>query len=568
MSYNYVFHTNAGSPARAVFSAGDTTGATLTVEFAPGGDFASVTLSKAVTTDASGQIVIDLTAADVDLVKDDVFRIVSVKGGNTRYIATGRAAYTAPLAGVGSSQVAGLSDTGYDIVLLMGQSNMQGGDGSISPAMDVTNPRVWAFPSTGSNANKVIQGSDPLGHLNPSTSGVGPGMSFANWYSGTIPGNRRVLLLPCASAGTGFTAGGGSARWNPTAEFSFNNVGNSLYELTIAQTKAALVAAPNSRVVGVLWAQGEADINLDPVVYRNYLESLIDGLRDRLSIPNLPFVIGSMVPEYAGGGAIDLVQRAVPTRKPYTAYVAGPTGHLYGADGLGVHYDAAGQREQGRRMVAGLASAIANVSPPNAVPASPPLAPANYTPPAGTANYTFDTVPSGWFTQGLSAPLTVSAGNLEIPVTTAYPAVASPEVVDLTAHAVTWKLTSLPPLAVGSSDIFLGICLDPANQQNAAGVTLTNSASPYTDVRVVVGNTRTVNGAVPAAASRAVGHYKCSSSAGNLVISWSPDGTAWTTLWTGAAPWPLTAVRPFLTAGHWNSADADSTVLVDALVIA
>lgn len=463
-----------------------------------------------------------------------------------------------------------ITDTGYDVVLLMGQSNMQGGDPTVTAGMDITSPRVWAFPSTGSNANKIVQAADPLGHLNPSTSGVGPGVSFAHWYAGTIPGNRRVLLLPCASSGTGFTQGNGSARWDPSAAFSYNNTANSLYELTIAQATAALAAAPNARLVGALWVQGEADINLPAATYRTFLESLIDGLRDRLGLPALPFVIGSMVPEYVAGstGAIDGVHRATPSRKPYTAFVQGPAGYLYAGDGLGVHYTAAGQREQGRRLLSGLAAAQANTAPAGAVPASPPVRPSAYVPPAGTADYTFTTAPTGWSTYNLTGSLAVSGGDLQVPVTTAYPVVAAPDVVNLTAHAVTWRLTSIPPLAMGSSDIFLGVTLDPANLQNAAGVTLTNSASPYTDVRVVVGNGRTVNGGVPAAASRAVGYYRCSSSAGQLVIAWSPDGTAWTTLWTGAAPWALTAVRPFLTAGHWNSADADGTVTVHELKIA
>lgn len=94
MSYNFVFHTASGSAAHAEFSAGDTTGATLSIEFAPSSNFTSVTLSKPVTTNSHGQVVIDLTDTEVDLVKDDVFRIVFVKAGNTTYAATGRCVYT------------------------------------------------------------------------------------------------------------------------------------------------------------------------------------------------------------------------------------------------------------------------------------------------------------------------------------------------------------------------------------------------------------------------------------------------------------------------------------------
>ena len=49
--------------------------------------------------------------------------------------------------------------------------------------------------------------------------------------------------------------------------------------------------------------------------------------------------------------AIDAVHRQTPARVPDSVFVAGPTGATNSGDDL-IHYDALGQREQGRRMYA------------------------------------------------------------------------------------------------------------------------------------------------------------------------------------------------------------------------
>lgn len=468
-----------------------------------------------------------------------------------------------------SSVLPSTTDTGYDLVLLLGQSNMQGAGGAAVALVDLTHPRIYSYARVGTNVSTIVQAADPLQHPNTGSNGnVGPGMPFARWYADMQPGNRRVLLVPAAYSGAGFVNGNDGARWDPAASFSYQNTGNSLYELAISQAAAALTAAgPNSRIVAALWAQGEADINVPATTYRSYFESLIDGLRSRLNLPNLPFVIGSMAPEYiaASNGAIDGVHQATPTRKPYTAYVLGPTGYLYSGDGLGVHYTAAGQREQGRRLIAGLATAKANAAPAGAVAANPPVTPANYVPPATSADYTFTGgAPSGWYTSP-TATLTTSGGNLQIPATATYQQVMPPDIVDLTAHTVMFRLASVPAAATASSDIFFGVSLTTNTNQDSAGFTLDKGTSPWTAVRVSVAGARTLDGTD--GVNRAVGWYRLSASAGNLILAYSADGTAWTTIRTLAAPWSLTAVRPFVIAGHWNAPDPDGVVALTELKI-
>lgn len=311
---------------------------------------------------------------------------------------------------------------GYDIVLLLGQSNMQGDSGgAVSPVLDVTDSRIYTFGATGAYAGQIVPASDPLAHRSTGTTVVGPGMSFAHWHNGVDGGwsvdtrrHRRLLLVPAAYNGTAF--GSGSPRWDPTTSWPADTA--NLYNLAILQAQAALAAAPEiSRIIGALWIQGESDVlaGMSANTYRTYLEQLIDGLRSRLSAPDLPFVIGSMTPEFiaaqgSAAAAIDGVHKETPSRKPYTAYVAGPSGMGRGDN---VHYSPAGQREMGRLLAHALISASENFSPTNQQAANPPTppsapsAPTGVTATAGVASASVAFTASG----GTSFTVTASTGQ-------------------------------------------------------------------------------------------------------------------------------------------------------------
>lgn len=268
----------------------------------------------------------------------------------------------------------GGSFRGYDVVLLAGQSNMQGNSGgTVDATLDPPHTRVFSYGATGTYAGQIVQASDPLAHRDPNVPVVGPGMQFARQYVATVPSSRKVLLVPAAYGGTAF--GSGTPRWD--ARSSWPNNSANLYELAITQTLAALTAAgPSARLRAILWVQGESDAlaGMTATDYRTHLEYLIDGLRARLSAPNVPFVIGAMVPEFisangSAAAAIDGVHQATPTRKDYTAYAAGPSGMQRGDN---LHYSPAGARELGARMATALSTAKANSSPASAVPANPP----------------------------------------------------------------------------------------------------------------------------------------------------------------------------------------------------
>lgn len=269
-------------------------------------------------------------------------------------------------------------DRGYDVVVIAGQSNAQGA--ALTDGQNPVRRRIKQFPAmfeqiTGGSGSKIMVATDPLDHRWVQRSAadgyrlstVGPGMPFAHRYEETMPAGRRLLLVPAAYSGTGFTKTNHgpemSTHWRPG-----DNTGVNLYESAIRQTLAALEdAGDGARLVGILWVQGESDEAMPAATYQGYLLNLIDGMRIRLGAPELPFVIGGMVPDglvgNTGRAAIDGVHRAIPSLRPFTSFTAGPVGKFIDS---GLHYSLAGQRILGASLVDGLAAARANVANPPA----------------------------------------------------------------------------------------------------------------------------------------------------------------------------------------------------------
>lgn len=252
------------------------------------------------------------------------------------------------------------TDVGYDLILLLGQSNMAGWavDGD-AVRYDVTDPRVAQYGSAGTYAGVISQAVEPLAMHDTTTPGVGPGLHFARWYLHTVPANRRVLLIPAAHGGTPLSSIA-TLGWR-------RGVSGNLYAQALTQTQNALVAAgAHARITAALWVQGEADgdANVSGSTYQADLDALITGLRADLSLPNLPFVIGQMVPDYLGFGtraAIDAVQAATPNRIGYVGYAPGPTGKNRGDSN---HYNAAGYRVLARSMFNAYLSALTSGATP------------------------------------------------------------------------------------------------------------------------------------------------------------------------------------------------------------
>ncbi|WP_088283831.1 sialate O-acetylesterase [Kineosporia sp. A_224] len=255
-------------------------------------------------------------------------------------------------------------DTGFDVIIAAGQSNMWGQTGATPNASeDPTDARVWQYAQSGTYSGKVIAAADPLAM--PLTSGsppagMGPSLVFARWYAASIPSNRRVLIVPVAVGATTI-----QTNWDPAGS-------GNLYTGAITTVQAALTAAgSNARVAGILWLQGESDAiaSYSGANYQAKLDALIYGWRTAFGSATTPFVVAGMVPEFTTGtaAAIRAVHVDTPNRVPYTGFVGGPASSNLGDN---LHYMAAAQRTLGRGMFTAYRSALTNDLTP-AVPDAP-----------------------------------------------------------------------------------------------------------------------------------------------------------------------------------------------------
>lgn len=236
------------------------------------------------------------------------------------------------------------SADGYDVFLIAGQSNALGAGLGFDAKLDRPHDLVHQFAGSGRKAGRVLVGEHPLWH-HTRAPGVGFGPMFGRLHAEVT--GRPVLLVPAARGESGF---------HPQNGFSWDVEDHdwitSLFRFACSQVSAALAAHPGSRLRGILWHQGEADVReLDGAEYATRLDALISGFRAELG--TVPFVLGQMSPdrmaEFGGGyPAIDAAHRATPQRQPLTAFVEAPSGMFNSADDK-LHFNAAGQRELGRR---------------------------------------------------------------------------------------------------------------------------------------------------------------------------------------------------------------------------
>jgi hypothetical protein len=222
-----------------------------------------------------------------------------------------------------------------DLYLLMGQSNMAG-RGKIGAEDKTPNPRVIMLETN----DAWVVAIDPVTKDRKSGLGVGPGLSFGKTMAEKNP-SVTIGLVPCAVGGTPLK------RWQK---------GGDLYERAVRRAK---FARQNGMLKGVLWHQGESDTgaktNAD--TYGARLAQMISDLRADLDAPNLPVVVGELGPFVINrtkdnlplAKFVDDALKNISNNVPLTA-CASSEGLKDGGDAL--HFDAASQREFGRRYAA------------------------------------------------------------------------------------------------------------------------------------------------------------------------------------------------------------------------
>lgn len=228
----------------------------------------------------------------------------------------------------------------YDIILVAGQSNTHFGYG-IDSTFDQPDDAIFQLGRS-ENDHVIIPAVEPLDHYTKMDSCIGFALTFAKLYRQEyLEKGRRVLIIPCGISGTSFIG----QHWNS---------GNQFYIDAVSRTNYALSNYPASKLVAILWHQGESDEgNLN---YQNDLDLMITQMRSEVLSPDIPFILGGMVPYWVNqSGNLQVIQQIIsetPQRLTNCGYANPdlPFTIDKGDNSVDqIHYDANGQRELGRR---------------------------------------------------------------------------------------------------------------------------------------------------------------------------------------------------------------------------
>jgi hypothetical protein len=219
----------------------------------------------------------------------------------------------------------------FDVVLLVGQSNMAG-RGVVAPEDRTPVPHVWMLDRSGAWVPAV----EPM-HFDKPIAGVGPGRAFGIDVAERT--GHDVGLVPAAVGGSSITS------WVPAGYDSATRT--HPYDDALRRAK---LAQQRGRLVAILWHQGESDANarLAPD-YSRRLHELIARFRSELGAPDAPFIIGQLGQFRrwtAYDSTVDAAHREAASTIPHVAYVSSD-GLRHKGDSL--HFDAESARSLGKR---------------------------------------------------------------------------------------------------------------------------------------------------------------------------------------------------------------------------
>lgn len=234
------------------------------------------------------------------------------------------------------------SNTPLDIVIVAGQSNATK-RGTVGSDQEPNLPGVVLW-----NGDNGVVGTAWTPSSGVPWLGSGYGAEWLRRVASLQ--NRRVGLVRAARGSTGFsslTPGTWDRKITTGAE-------RYLYPEMVERSKAALAASPTgSKIVAMIWSQGEQDRGMSADAYQAKLDDLLNQFRIDMNLPNLPIIITSMTPEIiatgsAGGGIIQSVLEDTPRRIQRTSYHQGPENMA--EQGTGIHWTPQGQSLRGQEQ--------------------------------------------------------------------------------------------------------------------------------------------------------------------------------------------------------------------------
>lgn len=271
-----------------------------------------------------------------------------------------------------------LDDYGYDVWAILGQSNAVGWTTLESGVDDIYTwvDRVYQFAIDSLNVN-VLTDQAIVGRL--ITPATHPLVFHTVWNSNRpvnstgfwktcfesqqallVPFRRRILLLPLAAGGTGFS----DHDWNP---------GDPKYDLAVRVINHAVSLNPMNTLDGILQVLGEWDSNDQNSMFQYDMARMYNGLlRDVPSMNNfVPFVAAGIKGSAAGATWVTNINTALQsftTEGPNYQFVDVSTLTLRDT----YHYIASSYRTLGTLFATALSNATASINnvistAPNAV---------------------------------------------------------------------------------------------------------------------------------------------------------------------------------------------------------
>lgn len=218
---------------------------------------------------------------------------------------------------------------GWDVFLLVGQSNMAGMGPLAGYAAPDLGGRAWVL-----RGGAWKPAAEPLGE----GSGVGPGVAFAQRLLELDPG-RTVGLVPCARGGSTLR------QWQPRDP-------SALYRSCVAMARAA---QPRGRIAGILVLQGESEGLGEgrPEEWGRLFRNLAVSFRFDLRRFDVPVIVGQ-IGDVPRGREASAAAWATVQREQEEAAASLPNAALVRTAGLptqdGIHFTTPAYREVGRRF--------------------------------------------------------------------------------------------------------------------------------------------------------------------------------------------------------------------------
>ena len=215
--------------------------------------------------------------------------------------------------------------------LLIGQSNMAG-RGLLEDALPVDTSRIFTL------RNGRFQ--EMFRPICPDRIKCGTNLaeSFAEEYAKR--NNVDVGLICCADGGTKIE------QWLP---------GTLLYDNAVANAR---LAQRSSKIVGVLWHQGESDCKPEmSCLYKERFELLMSSLRKDLGLEDVPFILGGLgdfladcvkYPELLNYSVVNGILEDIAKDNPMTGFVSAKG---LGTIGDNLHFHSAALHEFGLRYL-------------------------------------------------------------------------------------------------------------------------------------------------------------------------------------------------------------------------